>query len=213
MELRVVGAGLGRTGTHSLKVAFEQLLGGPCYHMVEVFGRPDRRVGWAAAARGEDVNWSEFLAGYVATVDWPAAAFWKEISSASPDAVIVLSTRKDAASWWKSAHDTIFAVLDRGAKPDDPGGIEEIAMIRELLDRRFTPKWREPEAAMAAYDAHNAAVRATAPPERLVEWQPGDGWEPLCAALELPVPADQFPHLNSTSEFRAMTGLEQPATS
>src|ERR1700731_2339994 len=100
MDLRVVGAGLGRTGTHSLKVAFEQLLGGPCYHMVEVLGRPDQRAVWASAARGEDIDWADFLSPYAATVDWPAAAFWKELSAAWPDAVIVLSTRKDAASWW-----------------------------------------------------------------------------------------------------------------
>ena len=73
MTLQVVGAGLGRTGTHSLKVAFEQLLGGPCYHMVEVFGRPDQRDTWAAAVRGEKVDWAAFLAPYRATVDWPAA--------------------------------------------------------------------------------------------------------------------------------------------
>jgi hypothetical protein len=208
MALRVVGAGLGRTGTHSLKVAFEQLLGGPCYHMVEVFGRPDQRDGWTAAARGDDIDWDAFLSGYVATVDWPAAAFWRELSAASPEAVVVLSTRKDTASWWKSAEETIFAVLARGAKPDDPGGAEELAMITGLLERRFTPGWLDRDTAMAAYDAHNAAVRASVPPERLVDWQAGDGWEPLCAGLGLAVPDEPFPHLNSTSDFRAMTGLD-----
>ena len=54
MDLKVVGAGLGRTGTHSLKVAFELLLGAPCYHMIEVFGRPDQRDTWSAATRGEE---------------------------------------------------------------------------------------------------------------------------------------------------------------
>ena len=93
MELRVVGAGLGRTGTHSLKVAFEQLLGGPCYHMLEVLGRPDQRDTWAAATRGESVDWATFLAPYRATVDWPAATFWREISDAAPHAVVVLSVR------------------------------------------------------------------------------------------------------------------------
>ena len=84
MDLRVVGAGLGRTGTHSLKVAFEQLLGGPCYHMLEVLGRPDQRDTWAAATRGERVDWATFLAPYRATVDWPAAAFWREICDRGP---------------------------------------------------------------------------------------------------------------------------------
>ena len=207
MALQVVGAGLGRTGTHSLKVALEQLLGGPCYHMVEVFGRPDQRDTWAAAVRGEEVDWASFLTAYRATVDWPAAAFWKELSVAAPDAVIVLSTR-DSDAWWKSASETIFAVLARGASPDDDAGREELAMIEALIEQRFTPDWQERDGAIAAYEAHNARVRAEAPPGRLVEWQPGDGWTPLCAALGVAEPSEPFPHLNSTTDFRAMTGLD-----
>ena len=77
MTLRVVGAGLGRTGTHSLKLALEQLLGGPCYHMTETFGRPDDIPVWHAAVNGELPDWPTFLADYAATVDWPACAFWR----------------------------------------------------------------------------------------------------------------------------------------
>ena len=210
MTLRVVGAGLGRTGTHSLKMALEQLLGAPCYHMVEVFGRPDQRDTWRKAAKGEPVDWETFLAPYVATVDWPAAAFWSDLSAQWPDAVVLLSTRTDAAAWWKSANETIFAVLSRPQAPDDPAGADELDMIETMFSRTFTPQWRERDAAMAAYDAHNAAVRAAVPPERLVDWHPGDGWEPICAALGLQVPSDAFPHVNSTSDFRAMVGLDGP---
>jgi len=207
MELRVVGAGLGRTGTHSLKVAFEQLLGGPCYHMLEVLGRPDQRDTWAAATRGESVDWATFLAPYRATVDWPAAAFWREISDAAPHAVVVLSVR-DSDAWWKSASETIFAVLARGAAPDDTGGLQELEMIYALIAQRFTPDWRDRDGAIAAYEAHNESVRAEVPPDRLVEWRPGDGWGPLCAALGLEQPSEPFPHLNTTSDFRVMTGLD-----
>jgi hypothetical protein len=69
-------------------------------------------------------------------------------------------------------------------------------------------RWDDPDVAMAAYERHNAEVRAGVPPERLVEWRPGDGWEPLCEALGLPVPEDRFPHENTTADFRAMAGLE-----
>ena len=207
MELRVVGAGLGRTGTHSLKVAFEQLLGGPCYHMLEVLGRPEQAETWAAAVRGESVDWATFLAPYRATVDWPAAAFWSEISDAAPEAVVVLSVR-DSDAWWKSASETIFAVLARGAAPDDPGGLQELEMINALIAQRFTPGWRDRDAAIAAYEAHNERVRAEVPRDRLVEWRPGDGWGPLCAALGLEQPSESFPHLNTTSDFRVMTGLD-----
>ncbi len=207
MSLRVVGAGLGRTGTHSLKLAFEQLLDGPCYHMLEVINRPDQAVAWAAASRGEEPDWVSFLAGYVATVDWPAAAFWRELAAASPDAVVVLSVR-DSEGWWKSASETIFSVLARGAQPDDPGAVAELAMITDLLSARFTPDWQDRESAIEAYESHNDAVRASVRSDRLVEWRPGDGWEPLCTALSLSIPPEPFPHVNTTTEFRAFTGLD-----
>lgn len=207
MALKVVGAGLGRTGTHSLKLAFEELLGGPCYHMLEVINRPDQRSVWAAAARGNMPDWRAFLADYVATVDWPAASFWRELSAVWPDALIVLSTR-DPEDWWNSASRTIFAVLARGASPDDQGAAEELAMITDILERRFTSDVSDKGAAMEAYEAHNADVRASVPPDRLVEWHPGDGWEPLCAALGVAVPSSPFPHVNTTTEFRAFTRLD-----
>jgi sulfotransferase family protein len=130
----------------------------------------------------------------------------KELSSAAPEAVIVLSTRGSEA-WWKSASETIFAVLARGAPPDDDAGRDELNMIRALIEQRFTPDWHDRAGAIAAYEAHNASVRAEVPPGRLVEWRPDDGWGPLCAALGVLEPSEPFPHLNSTSEFRVMTGL------
>src|SRR4051794_5706615 len=119
MGLQVVGAGLGRTGTHSLKIAIEQLIGGPCYHMMEVFGRPDDVPIWQDAVDGKPVDWSSFPEGFAAAVDWPAAAFWKELSEANPDAVILLSTRSSADAWYKSASNTIFQVMDLPT-PEDP---------------------------------------------------------------------------------------------
>ena len=214
MALQVVGAGLGRTGTHSLKLALEQLLGGRCYHMTEVFGRPDDIPVWQAAARGDLPDWDAFLGDFDAAVDWPASAFWRELAEANPDAVVLLSTRSSADAWWTSANDTIFQVVQRPLPPDDPDTAvfsAQLAMINELLPARFTPRWTDEAEAKRAYEAHNAAVRARADPARLVEWSPGDGWEPLCAALGVAVPDTPFPHVNSTAEFRAMAGLDAPA--
>ena len=53
---------------------------------------------------------------------------------------------------------------------------------------------------MAAYDAHNAAVRAEVPGDRLIDWQPRDGWEPICSALGIPVPDLAFPHANTSDD-------------
>lgn len=197
MSLRVIGSGVGRTGTHSLKLALEKLLGTPCYHMVEVFPRPAHFAQWTAAARGEKVDWHALLDGFGAAVDWPAAAFWEEISAAFPRAIILHSERRDAESWWKSAIETIFAPRD--SEPPPP--MKE--MTGALFAERFTPHIRDKEAAIAAYHRHNAHVRATAPKDRLVVWQPGDGWEPICKALGVAVPDEPFPHVNTTDEFNA----------
>ena len=116
MGLRLVGAGLGRTGTTSLKAALEQLLGGACYHMSEVFGRPDMAEMWLHAVQGDLPDWDVVFADYRAAVDWPAAGFWRELSTAYPDAPVLLSTR-DADAWWESASQTIFPAIAASSRP------------------------------------------------------------------------------------------------
>ncbi|MFI4989869.1 MAG: sulfotransferase family protein [Solirubrobacterales bacterium] len=201
MQLKVVGAGLGRTGTASLKNALEQLTGGRCYHMYEV--QPEAVPHWHAAARGEPVDWVALMSGYSAGVDWPAAAFWPELAAANPDAIVLLSSRATPEQWWASMERTIVGVLSAEVPPDNETLKAHRAMVREVFAQRFTPDWRDPEAAMAAYRRHNERVRSEVPAERLVDWQPGDGWEPICAALRVAVPHDPFPNENSTAEFRA----------
>src|SRR5512139_2619631 len=106
MGLRIVGAGLGRTGTLSLKLALEKLLGAPCYHMLEVFAHPEHIAVWHTAAQGRPTDWPALFRGYAATVDWPGASFYRELMDAYPDAIVLLSTR-DPDSWWRSASATI----------------------------------------------------------------------------------------------------------
>jgi hypothetical protein len=205
MTLRVVGAGLGRTGTHSLKLALEQLLGAPCYHMVELFERPDDVEQWQRAVRNEKADWARVFEGYSAVVDWPAASFYDVLMDVYPDALVLLSTRQDADAWWKSASATIVPAISR--MTEEPAPLE--AMLFELLATRFTPDWKDHDASVAAYRHHNEQVRARVPRDRLVEWQPGDAWGPICQALGVAEPDEPFPHINTTAEFRAMTGLDQ----
>jgi hypothetical protein len=205
MALRVVGAGLGRTGTASLQLALQQLLGGRCYHMGETFGRPDDIAVWHAAVCGSPPDWNAFLTEFVAAVDWPACAFWRELADANPDAIVLLSTRSSADAWWKSANDTIFQVPHRPIPEDAPPVFAaQMAMVKDMFANTFTPDWEDEATAKRAYEEHNAAVRAAVRPDRLVDWQPGDGWEPICAALGVAVPDDPFPHVNTTADFRAM---------
>jgi hypothetical protein len=207
MSLQLVGAGLGRTGTHSLKLALEQLLGGPCYHMFEVLQHPDDIAVWQAAADGEAVDWPALFADYRATVDWPSASFWRELADVYPDAPILLSMRPTDA-WWRSADKTIWAV-SRRPEPDDPTMKAQMRMVKTILAARFTDLPFEEGPSKAAYEKHNAEVRASVPAERLIVWEPGDGWEPLCAGLGVPVPDAPFPHVNTSAEFQQMLGLTE----
>ncbi len=211
MAVEVVGAGLGRTGTNSLKLALEQLLGAPCYHMMGLSDRPQDVDVWWAAARGEMPDWSTFPAGYAALVDWPASAFWRELAAAHPEALVLLSVRESAAAWWRSIERTIVPTMAAQVPADQPTLARQRQMVRDLIASRFSGDMTDPDTAMAAYERHNAEVRAGVPPERLLEWQPGDGWEPICAALGRPVPSQPFPHSNTTADFREMVGLEDDA--
>lgn len=195
MSLRVVGAGLGRTGTMSLKLALEQLLDGRCYHMFETFERPDDGPVWVQASTGVMPDWNAFLAEYNAAVDWPACDFWREMSDANPDALVLLSVRESADAWWKSANATIFQALRRMLEPSD-----HVPWQADFFGPR-SATFLDEDSAKAYYHAHNARVRATARPDRLVEYVAGSGWEPLCAALGVPVPDAPFPHTNTREEF------------
>ena len=206
--LRVVGAGLPRTATRSLKQALELLLGGRCYHMAEVFQHLEDVPRWRAALRGEETDWRSFPPDSVAAVDWPASAFWAELASAHPDAVIVLSTRASAAEWWESADATILPVARKDSYPEYEDWLK---MAKELLVREMGGAWDDRAAAEAFYETHNERVRREAPASRLLEWRAGDGWEPLCAALGVRVPDEPFPHTNDKEAFRAMAGLDGPS--
>ena len=203
MTIQIVGAGVGRTGTHSLKVALERLLGGTCHHMIEVFGRPDQIAGFTAAIDGVPTDWPALLGDFSAIVDFPGSFFWRELAAAFPDAPVLLSTR-DAEGWYKSAQNTIFNTLSGG-----PPEIEAwMGAVTRAFGSRFCDQLADKDAMIAAFNAHNAAVRAEIAPERLIDWTPSDGWGPICAALNLPVPDEPFPVTNTTKEFREMIGLE-----
>jgi hypothetical protein len=202
MELAVVGAGVGRTGTHSLKIALEQLLDAPCHHMLEILGDPVQVPAWTDAIEGRPVDWSTLLTRYRALVDWPGASFWPELSAANPDALVLLSVR-DPESWYRSASNTIFLAFDHMPPELAPW----MGAVRKLLHDRFSDRLDDPTAMMDAFARHNDAVRAEIPAGRLLEWSPGDGWEPICDRLGLPVPTEPFPVTNTTDEFREMVGL------
>jgi Sulfotransferase domain len=198
MSLQVVGAGVGRTATHSLKQALEQVLGGPCHHMIEVFAHPEQVPIWTDAIEGRAADWLKLMDGYVAQVDWPGASFWPELLEANPDALVVLSVR-DPDAWYTSASNTIFQGLDPSNDEIGPW----MASVKRLLADRFCDDFTNRDAMVAAFERHNDDVRHRVPSEQLLEWRVEDGWGPICARLGLPVPEEPFPLTNTTEEFRA----------
>lgn len=206
MSLQVIGAGVGRTGTRSLKDALEILLGGPCYHMVEIFDKPEHIDHWAAVSNGAPPEWDWVFSGYRATVDWPAASFWRELIAAYPEALVILSIR-DAEAWFDSAQATIF-------DPNRPSPESIKSMMKVLKEERFASDVLDKEIAIAAYHAHNEAVLAEVPADRLLVWKTADGWDNICAALDLPVPDMPFPRRNTREDFKRLfidgPGVVQP---
>ena len=149
---------------------------------------------WTAAAKGQYPDWNEFLTGYGSTVDWPSAALWKEMSEALPEAIVVLSIR-DAQAWWESAHSTIFQAI-----PHHPDPVWQ-EMIQTLFALKTQMKMDDEKSCIEAFNAHNEEVIKTISPERLVVWNAADGWEPLCKALNVPIPNEPFPKSNTREEF------------
>jgi hypothetical protein len=205
--LQVVGAGVGRTGTHSLKIALEQLLGGKCHHMMELILRPEEVPTWTDAIDGKEIDWDALMAPYTAQVDWPGASFWPELSEANPEALVILSVR-DPDDWYTSCTNTIFEGIEMMVEQGD----QWMAAVLRLLGQRFSDRLDDRDAMLAAFEKHNDAVRASVPSERLLEWSPADGWEPICERLGVPVPSEPFPRTNSTVDFREMVGMP-PLTS
>lgn len=208
--MKLIGAGLPRTGTLSQKVALEILGVGPCYHMVNVLADLDLAAQWRRTLDG-DANWQEIFDGFESTVDWPGSFFYRELIEFYPDAKVLLSTRGSEA-WARSMRETIWGVLYGEIL------IRYLSEARVIVDAKWRgyidmmrEMWRQsglmqgPETTAewmaGAMERYHEEVQRTVPSDRLLVWSAADGWEPLCEFLEVPVPEMPFPHLNDAKEF------------
>ena len=198
MTLSVIGAGLGRTGTASLKVALEMLGLGRCHHMSEVFGSPEQIELWAKAANGAP-DWPAIFDGYGAAVDFPTSAFWRELADYYPDAKIILSLR-DPEKWCESTQETILSPLAAKSMPKMPFA----PVVKDVVWRFFDDEIHDRDHLIAKFNQHNEDVVRSIPKGRLLVFEAKDGWAPLCAFLGKPVPADPYPRVNSKEEMRPM---------
>ena len=208
--MKLIGAGLPRTGTLSQKVALEMLGLAPCYHMVNVLSDLDEAVRWRRALEG-DLSPAEIFGACEATVDWPGSFFYRELIDLYPDAKVLLSVR-DSAAWVRSMRETIWGViygdclirhLSDARRTVDPAWDGYMTLMAEMwrrsgLIRDAHTTGEEMAAAMGRY--HQEVARVV-PAERLLVWSVGDGWEPLCEFLEVPVPEAPFPRVNDSAQF------------
>jgi len=201
MSLKVVGAGYGRTGTLSLKLALEQLGFGPCFHMSEAIASPACIPGWIEAAKGRP-DWSTLFAGYHSTVDHPGCAFYRELAAAYPQAKVVLTVR-DPNDWFDSTQATVFSPQMR-TRVGDP-------QFKEFLTRTvwglFGLGIDDRDFMVGAFERHTAEVERAIAADRLLVYQVSQGWEPLCEFLGVAVPTTPFPRVNSRAEMQAMLAL------
>lgn len=201
--LEVIGAGFGRTGTHSLGLALEKLGFGPCYNLQEVDKNPDHTEIWNDAIDGKRIDWHYLFSSYNSSVEWPGAYFFQEFVQYFPNAKVILTVR-EPESWYESASKTIFEGLELSAFNPDPFKREKSSLNRRLiLERTFEGRYHEKEFAIDVYGRHNARVTETVPKKRLLQFDIRDGWEPLCEFLQKPIPQQSFPWLNERTAFMA----------
>ena len=218
MTIKIIGAGFGRTGTLSLKIALEKLGFGPCYHMYEVFQNPHVVPLWRDAMERRAFQWASLFQHYQATVDWPGAAFYRELLNEYPDAKVILSVR-DPDAWYNSAYNTIYKqTKDSEMHPEtweeDDWALEIIEMLNALIWRgTFADRFDDREFAINVFRRHIDDVKATVPPEKLLIHEVKEGWVPLCQFLGLPVPEEPFPHANTSPNYRSeMLNFEKSCT-
>jgi sulfotransferase family protein len=214
--MKVIGAGLPRTATTSQAIAYEQLGFGPCYHMRDVLMDMNKGLSqWEAVASGNP-DWETIFGDARSTCDWPGARYYKELLEYYPDSKVVLSVR-GAEGWVQSMRDTIWAIyfgdsvmhhLCEARAVLDP-------LWKRFMDLMIVMTWRDPDGALAppeatfddaglaaAMDRWNDRVKADVPSDRLLVWEPREGWGPLCEFLEVSVPDEPLPNVNDTAAFK-----------
>lgn len=211
MGLKVIGAGYGRTGTASLKMALDQLGFGPCHHMSEVLPDPDRiglwtEIGRTSAEHDTDpALWDRAFQGYNSTVDWPSCTHWRALMEHYPQAKVIL-TRRSAESWFESVHETILNPDVWTALRKTPMG----PMLASNIERLFNARMDDRDHMMESFERHCREVIDTVPPERLLVFQAKEGWGPLCEFLGVQTPGVPYPRANSKEETREiMQGLRR----
>ncbi len=218
MAIKIIGAGLPRTGTNTLKESLERLGYKKTYHMKELLVHPENLHYWLTLKETGTTNWDELYKGYQATVDFPAYPWYKEHMKQYPDAKVILTVRP-FEKWYTSVYSTIW-------KAGPQTFPEKIGMLSKLL---FNPrlrsvikcvkfskamifgahlqgKFEDKDFAEKVFNKHIEDVKVYVPADKLLVYDVSDGWGPLCKFLGVPEPNEPLPHLNKKENFKEMLG-------
>ncbi len=205
MSLKVIGAGPGRTGTLSLKTALEQLGYGPCHHMKSCIESSQQTQWFLDAANGLSVDWRQVFERYEAAVDWPSAAYYRELMQTFPEAVVIFSNRSPD-TWYESVASTIFRVV-----PNLPRWLRWLVphidrwgtMVKKTIwDNEFGGQFEDRDMAIEFFNDRLAEVKTLVPPERLLVHSAAEGWGPICEFLGVDKPTTAYPYINDASRLQ-----------
>ncbi len=204
MGLNIIGAGFGRTGTNSLRLALNAIGAGPCYHMNEVRHNPGHKIMWSDIAFGNTPDWDKLFENYQSAVDWPATHYWDQLISRYPDAKVILTVR-DPDAWFKSFSNTIYKSIHLPVEDDIPTEdlLHRKMIYKIIAEDTFNGRAHERKAAIRVFNRRINEVQDAVHEDRLLIYRIKDGWEPLCKFLDVPVPDQPFPKTNTTADFIA----------
>jgi Sulfotransferase domain len=211
--MKLIGAGLPRTATTTQMFALERVGVCPCYHMRDVLGDLATQLPrWEAVADGAP-DWDAIFPGTVSTLDWPSARFYPELMERYPEAKVLLSVRS-AESWVRSMKQTVWALYfgDSAMRRLSDARAAVDPLWDRFLKLMVRITWADASGALAgdvesdaglaaSMERWNDEVRATVPADRLLVWDPAEGWEPMCELLGVAVPDEPLPHLNESEAF------------
>lgn len=207
VQLDVICAGLGRTGTSSLKAALETLGFGPCYHMRVLRERPSHAALWRQVMEG-NADWPALLSGYRAVADEPAALYWRTLAEMCPNAKVILNTRA-AEDWYASFSQTIHVAVQNRHLVEDVPSANLLSLDNDMIfEGLFGGEFLDQKKAIGVFEARNQAVIDTIDADRLLVYNVAEGWEPLCKFLAVPVPDEPFPYVNTRADFLQRNKLD-----
>lgn len=213
--MKVIVAGLPRTGTTSMTAALKILLKGPIFdggHVSYAGNYTEQRQMLALASycptktetdRREVLRLlSELTAGCVASSDQPGCYMVEELLELYPEAKVVVTTR-EKESWWSSYVTLQTAII----------ALYPLSWLEPQLGRfcRFSAQfWTQVPQALGmdsqcedffdmkshegVYEAHAAYIKRVVPEKQLLYFDVRQGWEPLCRWLDVDDPEQAFPH-------------------